>query len=240
MISPQYRNSEFDPAGEYTVSYMWGTVGIIYNSAMIEEEITSWSSMFDPRYTGQILMIDNPRDAFGIALKFLGHSLNTTSEDELRAAFAVLDVQKPMLQAYVMDTIFDKLEGGEAAIGAYYAGDYITMRDKNPDLRFVLPVEGSNYFADAMCVPKGAANKENAEKFMNFITSTESCLKNMDITGYVSANAEAAAEYGANLDDEDYDILFPDESILNKCEPFINLPLNTLELYDSLWAELKS
>ena len=240
MISDEFKNPEYDPKNEYSVPYMWGTVGIIYNSALISEEITSWSALFDAQYTGQILMFNNPRDAVGIALKHLGYSLNTTNESEIKEAFTLLEQQKPILQAYVMDQIYDKLENNEAMIGPYYAGDYIVMRETNPDLVFVLPEEGSNVFADAMCIPKGATNKENAELFINFMTSTDVCIANMDMTGYISANGEAAAIYGEDLEPEDYAVQFPPANILAKCEPFLNLPEATLTLYDNLWVELKS
>jgi spermidine/putrescine transport system substrate-binding protein len=240
LIAPERLAPAYDPTGEYSVPYMWGTVGLIYNSSMIDEELTSWGALFDPAYFGQILMFDNPRDAFGIALKYLGYSLNTTSEAELRLAYDLLTEQKPILQAYVMDKIFDKLEVGEAAIGPYYAGDYLTMREQNPDLRFALPDEGSNIFTDAMCVPKGAANKENAEKFINFMTGTDVSIANMDVTGYTSPNAEAAEIYGADLDAEGYAVMFPPTETLGRCEPFLNLPQETLDLYDALWVELKS
>ena len=240
MVSEEFQNPDYDPKNDYSVPYMWGTVGIIYNSALIEEEITSWSALFDEKYTGQILMFNNPRDAVGIALKLLGYSLNTTSETEIREAFELLEQQKPIKQAYVMDQIYDKLENNEALIGPYYAGDYIVMKETNPDLAFVLPEEGSNVFIDAMCIPKGATNKKNAELFINFMTSTDVCIANMDETGYISANGEAAAIYGEDLDEDDYAVQFPETRILEKCEPFLNLPENILAIYDSLWVELKS
>jgi hypothetical protein len=178
---------------------MSGVIGIIYNTAVISDEITSWGALFDPKYTGQILMFDNPRDAMAIALMYLGYSVNTTNTDELNAAYNLLLQQKPLKQAYVMDQIFDKLEGGEAAIGPYYAGDYLTMRENNPDLRFVVPEEGTNRFVDAMCIPKGAKNKKNAELFINFMCSTEAALKNTDMTWYTTANKEAAQQYAEAL-----------------------------------------
>ncbi|MDR2421451.1 MAG: spermidine/putrescine ABC transporter substrate-binding protein [Oscillospiraceae bacterium] len=240
LISPERLKPDYDPSGEYSVPYMWSTVGLIYNSAMIGEELTSWGALFNPEYAGQILMFDNPRDAFGIALKYLGYSLNTTSEAEIREAYELLAGQKPILQAYVMDKIFDKLESGEAALGPYYTGDYLTMKEINPDLRYALPEEGSNVFTDAMCVPKGAANKENAEKFINFMTSTDVCIANMDVTGYISPNEEAADLYSEGLDVEEIMVMFPSRDDLGRCEPFLNLPQETLDLYDALWAELKS
>ncbi len=240
LVSEEYQYPAYDPANEYSVPYMWGTVGLIYNSALIHDEITSWSALFNGEYAGQILMFDNPRAAVGITLKLLGYSLNTTSEAEIREAFALLEEQKPILQAYVMDQIYDKLENSEAMLGPYYAGDYIVMKETNPDLKFVLPDEGSNVFSDAMCVPKGASNKKNAELFINFMTSTEVSLANMNMTGYIAANGEAAAVYGEDLDDEDYEIQFPKAHVLDICEPFYNLPEDILALYSTLWVELKS
>ncbi|MDR0445659.1 MAG: ABC transporter substrate-binding protein [Oscillospiraceae bacterium] len=239
-ISAARQKPAYDPTGEYSVPYMWSTVGLIYNSAMIEDAVTSWGALFDPTYAGQILMFNNPRDAFGIALKYLGYSLNTTNEAEIRAAYDLLVEQKSILQAYVMDQIFDKLEGGESAIGPYYTGDYLTMKEVNDDLRYVLPTEGSNVFTDAMCIPKGAENKKNAELFINFMTSTDVSIANMDITGYISPNEEAADEYAATLDEEAAEVMFPSGDELARCEPFLNLPQETLDLYDQLWAELKS
>jgi len=240
LIGDEYKNLEYDPTGEYSVAYMWGTVGIIYNTTMIDEKITSWGALFDPAYAGNILMIDNPRDAIGIALKYLGYSLNTTDEGELREAYDLLEQQKPLLQGYVMDQVFNKMEGGEAAISVYYAGDFITMHDNNEDLAFVQPEEGANWFVDAMCIPKGSDNKENAEAFINFICRTDIAVRNMDVTGYVTANTEAAEEYSEELDDYSYSVLFPSEEFLSKCEVFLNLPHDILNLYDELWVQLKA
>ena len=239
LIDSAYKNLEYDPTGKYSVAYMTGTVGLIYNSAIITDEITSWGAMFDSRYSGQILMFDNPRDALGIALKYLGYSQNTTSETEIRDAYDILVKQVPFLQAYVMDQIFDKLEAGEAAIGPYYAGDYLIMRESNEDLVFVRPEEGSNKFVDAMCIPAGAKNKTNAEIFINYMCRTDICLANMEVTSYASANYEAAAQFGEDMDPEDYEIMFASPETLANCEVFTNLPQETLALYDQLWIELK-
>jgi len=239
LIDPMYKNLEYDPEGRYSVAYMTGTVGLIYNGAEISDAITSWGALFDSRYSGQILMFDNQRDAFGIALKYLGYSQNTIAVSEIHDAFDLLVKQKPILQAYVMDQIFDKLESGEALIGPYYAGDYLLMREGNPDLLFVRPVEGSNAFVDAMCVPKGAQNKTNAELFIDFICRTDIALKNMEEIRYASANYEAAAQFAEGMDPEDYEIMFASSETLANCDVFINLPRNILQLYNDLWIELK-
>lgn len=229
---------EYDPTAEYSVPYAWGTVGLIYNSTVVTEDVTSWSTLFDPAYSGQILMFDNPRDAVGIALKYLGYSQNTTSEAEVREAFDLLEQQKPILQGYVMDQIFDKLESGEAAIGPYYAGDYLSMLENNPDLRFVIPEEGSNKFVDCMCIPKGAENKANAEAFINYMCTAEASKLNIEVIGYTSPVVEV--ESLLDLSDSERAVMYPSSEILDRCEFFTNLPQNILNLYDELWVKVKS
>lgn len=236
-VEDNFINPPYDPTNEYSVPYMWGTVGIIYNTTMVQEPVTSWSILFDEAYADQILMINNPRDAIGVALKYLGYSYNTTDQAQITEAVELLIKQKPIVQSYVMDEIFDKLESGEAAIGVYYAGDYLTMLENNPDLAFCVPSEGSNYFVDAMCIPKGAANKENAEKFINYMCSTEVGLANCDAIGYstpLSSVLEA-------LDDDvrGNPVAYPSDEVLASCEQFLNLPQETLEFYNSEWLRLK-
>ena len=248
LIDDRFKNLSYDPENKYTVPYAWGTLGIIYNSAMVEEPITSWDAMFDPKYADQVLMINNSRDALGIALMDLNYSVNTDSEEELRAAYDLLAQAKEagVYQAFVMDEVFDKMETGEAAISAYYAGDYLTMLETNPDLKYVVPEEGSNWFVDAMCVLKDAENKDEAEEWINFLCSTDASLKNMDYIWYASPNGEALEEYPAYyeevneepLDPEIYEVMAPSEEVLHRCEIYENLPTETLRLYDRLWTRL--
>jgi len=240
LIDDRYRNLNYDPQGLYSVAYMVGTVGLIHNSAMITGDFTSWSALFDERYAGQIVMFDNPRDAFGVALMCLGYSQNTTSEAEIREAFDLLTKQKPLVHAYVMNQIFFKLESGEAALGPYYAGDYLSMYEQNNDLIFVHPIDGSNFFVDAMCIPKGAGNKTNAEVFINFMCRTDIALLNMAKIMYASANYEAAAEFADELEPWMFEIMFASDEVLARCEIFTHLPEDILKLYDQLWVELKS
>ena len=237
FIDDGFKNQEYDPTGEYTVPYMWGVTGIIYNTTMISDEISSWGALFDPKYSGQILMFDNSRDAFGVALKYLGYSMNTTDLDELEAAYNLLREQKPLLQAYVMDQIYDKLESGEAAIGPYYAGDYLSMLENNPDLAFVVPIEGSNQFVDLFCIPKGAPNKANAEAFINFMCRTDVSMANSEYIGYTSPNHEV--ESLIELDDHERAIMYPSAYELSRCEFFVNLPQAILDAYDNYWIGLK-
>lgn len=180
-IGEQYKSLSFDPENKYTVPYTWGTLGIIYNSTMVDGDIDSWDAMFDEKYADNVLMIRNSRDALAAALLDLGYDINTTDEAQIREAYELLaDAKsKGVYQSFVMDEVFGKMEGGNAAIAMYYAGDYLTMLENNPDLKFVVPKEGSNWFVDAMCVLKTAQHKEEAEAWINFIASTESSLANM-------------------------------------------------------------
>ncbi len=248
LIDDTYKHLSYDPENKYTVPYTWGALGIIYNTAMVSEPITSWSAMFDPQYAGQVLMINNSRDAIGAALLSLGYSLNTTDESQLEEAFSLIKQAKDngVYQAFVMDEVFGKMEGGNAAIAMYYAGDYLTMLENNEDLAFVIPEEGSNWFVDAMCVLKSSQHKDEAEEWINFIASTDANLANMDYIWYASPNAEALEEYPAyyqevnneELDPELYEIMAPSEETLARCELYKNLPKATLRLYDSLWTRL--
>ena len=192
LIDPQYKSLSFDPENKYTVPYSWGTVGIIYNTKMVDEPITSWGAMFDEKYAGQVLMINNSRDALMAALCYLGYDINTTDEGQLTEAFELVKnaKDKGVYQAFVMDEIFGKMEGGNAAIAMYYAGDYLTMLENNEDLAFVVPEEGSNWFVDAMCVLKSSQHKDEAMEWINFIAGTDASLANMDYIWYASPNAE--------------------------------------------------
>lgn len=237
-IDDAYKGLEYDPDNEYSVAYTWGTVGIIYNTTMLDYVPDSWSVLWDENLSGQILMFDNSRDALGIALKYLGYSQNTTDEAQIKEAVDLLIEQRPLVQSYVMDQIFDKLEGGEAAVGPYYAGDAITMIAENPDLAFVTPKEGTNLFVDAMCVPKGAANKANAEAFINFMCDPENMAKNIEFIGYSSPSSAARELLSEDL--KDSEIAYPDASLLANDDTFINLPQATLDLYDSEWVRLRT
>ena len=248
LIDDQYKSLSFDPENKYTVPYTWGTVGIIYNTTMVDEPITSWGAMFDEKYAGQVLMINNSRDALMVALCYLGYDINTTDEAQLEEAFQLIyDAKnKGVYQAFVMDEIFGKMEGGNAAIAMYYAGDYLTMLENNEDLAFVVPDEGSNWFVDAMCVLKSSQHREEAMEWINFIASTESNLANMDYIWYASPNTEALAEYPAYyeeeyeepLDEEIYNIMAAPPEVLERCELYINLPQETLKFYNDLWTRL--
>ncbi len=251
LIDERFKGLSFDPGERYTVPYTWGTLGIIYNRNMVDGEITSWSALYDDKYAGNVLLINNSRDAMGAALMYLGYSVNTTDPDEIRAAFQVIEDanRRGVFQGRVMDEVFQKMEGGNAAIATYYAGDYLSMVENQADgvdLAFVIPEEGSNWFVDAMCVLKDAPHKEAAEAWINFIASTEANLANMDYIWYASPNKEALEQYpayyeetyGEELDQETYEIMAAPPEVLERCEVYENLPQETLSLYSDLWVEL--
>lgn len=247
-IADRFTHLSYDPENKYTVPYTWGTVGLIYNSKMVKEPIDSWDVMFNQEYAGDVLMFRNSRDALGIALKYLGYDLNTTDLDELNEAYELLAnaKQNGVYQAFVMDEIFSKMEGNNAAIAPYYAGDYLTMLENNPDLKFVIPKEGSNWFVDAMCVLKDAPHQEEAAEWINFMASTEANLKNMHYIGYASPNQEALDEYpayyeeveGEPLDPELYNVIAVPAETLERCQTYNNLPYDLRVLYNDLWTRL--
>ena len=163
------KSKEFDPENKYSIPYCWGTVGILYNKTMVTEPVDSWGILWDETYSGNILMQDSVRDAFAVALRYLGYSLNSTDLDELNAAKNLLIEQKPLIQAYVIDQVRDKMIGGEAALGVIYSGEAIYTQKENPDLEYVIPKEGSNIWIDSWVIPKNAAHVENAEKYLDFL-----------------------------------------------------------------------
>lgn len=248
LISDRFKNLVYDPDNKYSVPYTWGTLGIIYNPTMISDEIDSWEALFDMRYEGMASMIGNPRDAIATALMYLGYSINTTDEAQIREAYDLIAVSKAagVYQGFFMDEIYDKMEVGETALCTYYAGDYLSMYDNNPDLKYVIPKEGSNWFVDAMCVLKDAKNKTEAEEWINFICSTEASLRNMDFIWYASPNETALEEYpayyqeqtGEELPEEVYQVMAAPQEVLDKCEMYLNLPAATRTLYNDLWTQL--
>ncbi len=238
-VDEAYKNTTYDPDNKYTVPYTWGTVGVIYNKKYVDEaDIGSWDLLWNSKYSGKILMFDNPRDAFAISELLLGLSINTEDEAELRSAAYKLIEQKPLVQSYVMDQIFDKMEREEAWIAPYYAGDYLLMVQENPDLGFYFPEEGFNLFIDAMCIPKGCQNKEAAEAYINFLCSAEISGQNLDYLGY-STPVSDAKQY-MNPDTAASEIAYPTSETLENGSAFCYLQTETSQLMDSLWLEVKT
>ena len=239
-IDDSFKNTSYDPENKYSVPYTWGTVGIIYNTKYVDEaDVTGWELLWNEKYAGKILMFDNSRDAFGIAEYLLGYDVNTTDEAELQACSAKLAEQKPVVQQYVMDQIFDAMENEEAWIAPYYAGDYLTMVEENPDLAFYRPTaQGYNMFIDAMCIPTCCQEKEAAEAFINFLCSPEISSANMEFLGY-SVPSTAAKEL---MDPEvaGSKVAYPDADTLTTGTSFNFLPEETSRYMESLFMEVRN
>ena len=236
-IDENFKNPDYDANQEYSVPYTWGTVGLVYNSKYITEEIDSWDVLWDEKYSGKILMFSNSRDAFAIALRRLGYSMNTENPDELREAAESLKEQKDVVQAYVMDQVFDKMTEENAWVAPYYAGDYITMSETNADLKFVFPKEGFNQFVDSMCIPKGCVNQEAAEMFINFMCEPKVSAENCSYIGYSTPISAAKNLMDANVVENE--VAYPDSEILANSETFRNLSDETNKLLDDLWIEVR-
>ena len=237
-IDQEYRNLVYDPQNEYSVPYTWGVVGIFYNKKYVKEKVDSWKILWDKKYSGKILMFDNPRDAFGISQKILGYSYNSTNSDEWDEAAKLLEKQKPLVQAYVMDQIFDKMASGEAWLAPYYAGDAASLVADNPDIGFAIPTkEGTNFFVDAMCVPSSAQHKKEAEEYINFLCEPDVAAANMEAVGYSTPESEAKKLLPEDV--QKNPIVYPPESILKKAETYVSLPEDTGLMVDTLWAQVK-
>lgn len=240
-IMDNFRNLEYDPDNAYSVPYTWGTVGIIYDTTMvdIDEEDIDWDLLWNEDYADQILMFDNPRDAFAIAEIACGYSLNTENSKELTAAADKLKEQKRIVQGYVMDEIFDKMGAGDALIAPYYAGDALTILEENEDLNFVVPKSGTNLFVDAMCIPSASKQKEAAEMYINFMCEPDIAYANID---YICYSTPHSAAFDM-LDEETRNdpISYPDDQfIAEKTTVFVNLSDEANKQMQDLWTEMKS
>ncbi len=235
-IDAQYRDLYFDPTNEYSVPYSVGMVGMIYNTTMVEGTPDSWGIMWDAKYADNILTFNNPRDAFAIAQFLLGIDLNTTDKADWDAAAAKLKEQNAVLQARVMDEVFNKMEGENAAIAPYYAGDYLTMADNNPNLAFVYPKEGTNIFVDSMCVPKNAQNVDAALMYINFMLEAEVALANAEYICYASPNTKVVENPDYALYGNEY--LYPTAENMPKTEYFHDIDVETRSYYEKLWEDI--
>jgi len=248
-VAPEFRgpDAEFDYYDEgsvYSVPYFYGMIGIIYNTTMVDEEdVGSWDLMWSPKYQGNILQFNNSRDAFGTAQYFLGIDVNTDSEAEWQRALEKLKEQKDIVQGYVMDEIFNKMENGSAAISAYYAGDYLSMYENNEDLEFFYPEEGTNLYVDAMCIPKCSRNKTAAERYIEFMCTEEPAIANAEYTYYASPNTLVREnpeyiEYMGEIKEDAYEKMYDTEAV--KATPYKNLSPDALARINTLWEDLKS
>ncbi|SEJ19811.1 spermidine/putrescine transport system permease protein [Lachnospiraceae bacterium A10] len=228
----------FDPGNKYSVPYCWGTVGILYNKTMVDEEVNSWDILWDDKYSGQILMQDSVRDALMIALMRNGYSCNTDDEEALEEAAQDLIAQKPLVQAYVVDQVRDKMIGNEAALGVIYSGEAIYTQQENPDLEYVVPDEGTNVWIDSWVISKNSKNVENAHKWINFMCRADVAYKNFEYITYSTPN-EAARELIEDDAIKNSEIAFPDLTTM-KTEAYQYLGTDVERLYNDKWMEVKS
>lgn len=237
-VDDTFKNQTFDENNEYSAPYFWGTLGIVYNKEMVQEPVTSWDILWDDKYENQIIMMDSSRDSIGVALKKLGYSLNSKNESELEEAKQELIAQKPIVRAYLMDETKDMMKNGEAALAVMYSGDAADAISENPNLEYVIPQEGSNIFIDAMVIPANATNKENAEKFINFMLDVNNAAQNASI-GY--STPISAAKQLLDDDMKNNEAAYPDQATLDALdlETFRD-PAEMLERYDSIWQDVKS
>ncbi len=236
-IDDAYTGLFFDTMDKYTVPYCVGMVGLIYNKKMVDNIPDSWDVLWDSKYKDQILMFNNPRDAFAIAQIKLGQNLNTTNKSDWDKAADLLKKQKKYLQSYVMDDVYGKMETGEAALAPYYAGDYLTMLENNEDLGFVYPKEGTNIFVDSICIPKNTAHYEAALMFINFLLEPDIALANAEYIGYASPHT-------AVINNPDYcyyqnEILYPKNMNEIKTQYFHDIDSNIRYYYENLWIDVK-
>ena len=231
-IDPRFMNESYDPQSEYSVPYTWGTMGILYNTEMVEEAPTSWETLMDPTYTMDMLMLNSPRDTLAIALVMTGHDLNSTDPADLEDAKNLLIEQKPMVLAYVVDEVKDKMIAGEAAVALVWSGDATFCMSENDELDYMIPPEGSNIFYDSICIPANARNVSGAEKFIDFLCRGDIAAMNYEYVGYAIPNTAAidiigADEYNASP------VNNPPQEALDHCQVFKYLGDDT-KLYDQI------
>ena len=246
QIDETFRGLYYDPENLYSVPYTYGIVGVIYDANVVDEaDIGGWELMWNEKYSGRILQFNNPRDAFGTAMYKLGIDVNTTDKAAWDQAYQELLTQRPLVYSYVMDEIYNMMESGEAAVGAYYAGDYFTMVDaqaENVDLQFYYPA-GTNFYVDAMCIPSCAKNKELAEIFINYMLSEEPAIANAEYTYYASPNSAVYEneDYIAEMGDA-MEVLYPDlgdfSAQYNRLA-FRNMDADMLSYMTTLWENVK-
>ena len=232
------KNPDYDPTGEYSVPYMWGTVGILYNTDLVEEDITSWTSMFDETYKKDVFMMDSIRDTLGVTLKMLGYSLNSKEPDQMEAAKNALieQKQKGIVKGYLVDETKDKMISGEAALALMWSGDALYAMAEAEELAYVVPEEGSNVWADGMCIPKGCQNKEGAEAFINFLCRPDIARRNMEYI-YYSTPIQAVVD---EMDEEEKNnlTLNPTPDIIDRCEFFHDIS-EDMALYTDIWNAIR-
>ena len=236
-VDRKFLDLDYDPENLYSVPYMWGTVGIIYNTTIIDLDLTAWADLWDKEFAGEIIMLNSQRDTLAVALKKLGYSMNTRSVEELEEAKKELIAQKPLVYAYLGDEVKDVMIGGEASIAVVWSGDAAAMIEEDPNLKYVIPTEGTNLWFDAMVIPKNAENKEDAEKFINFMTRPDIAAMNADYIGYSSPIPEAIKLLPEEV--QNSEVAYPSDEKLENTEIFMD-PKDIIGEYDRIWTEITS
>ena len=239
QMDEEYLNLEIDPGNKYSVPYMFGTVGLIYNKDVVKEEVDSWDILWDEKYKDKIFMFDTYRDTLGVALKKLGYSLNSTDPKEIEEAKELLLSQRELVDPiYGVDNGTVMIPAGESDINMIWSGEGLNLQDENPNLVYVVPKEGANFWIDSLCIPTNAKNVEGAEKFINFVSDKESALRIADEIGYTTPNKEARLEQPESVRNNP-NAYMPKE-IMDRCEIYVDLSKDVKRLYDDAWLEIKS
>lgn len=234
-IGDKFKNLDFDPSNEYSVPYMWGTVGILYNKTMVKEPVDSWDILWNEKYKDEILMLNSSRDSIGVSLKRLGYSMNSTDDKELQKAKEELIKQKPLVTSYVGDELKDMMINEEAAMCVVWSGDAAFTMSENSNLAYAIPDEGSNYWYDNVVILKSSKNKENAEKFIDFLCRPDIAKRNVEYIGYSTPNSEALKMLAKETVENK--ALYPDEEDLKNLEVFVNVGDYT-ETYEKIWTDV--
>ena len=239
QMDEAYLNLDMDPGNKYSVPYMFGTVGIIYNKDVVKENVDSWDILWNEKYKDKVFMFDTYRDTMGAALKKLGYSLNTTKVEEIEAAKNLLIEQRKTINPiYGVDNGTTMIPIGETDINMIWSGEGLNLQDENPNLVYVVPKEGANFWIDSLCIPKNAENVEGAEKFINFVSDKKSALRIADEIGYTTPNKEARAEQPENIRNNP-NAYMPKE-IMDRCEMYVDFPQDVKRIYDDAWTQIKS
>lgn len=236
QMSEEYLNLSMDPGNKYSVPYMFGTVGLIYNTDVVDEEVDSWDIFWNEKYKDSIFMFNTYRDTIGVGLKKLGYSLNSENEDEIEEAKKILLSQKKLGTIYGSDYGTESIANGETVVNMIWSGEGLNLQDEYPNLKYVVPKEGANFWIDSLCIPKSAKNVEGAEKFINFVSDKESALRIADEIGYTTPNKEAMEEQDDHIKNNP-NAYMPKE-IMDRCELYNDLPKDIKKIYDEAWTEI--
>ena len=239
QMDEEYLNLEIDPGNKYSVPYMFGTVGLIYNKDVVKENVDSWDILWNEKYKDKVFMFDTYRDTIGVALKKLGYSLNSTDPKQIEEAKELLIQQRKTVDPiYGVDNGTTMIPAGESDINMIWSGEGLNLQEENPNLVYIVPKEGANFWIDSLCIPSNAKNVEGAEKFINFVSDKESALRIADEIGYTTPNKEARLEQPDSVINNP-NAYMPKE-IMDRCEIYVDFPKNIKRMYDDAWLDIKS